>query len=91
VCNDYFYIAKQTDSLREGVDMSTSLLGAVDMHRFKVGNMVYLTRERALGNAVRGPYEVLALLPERDGDLQYRIKSGLERYQRVAQERDLGF
>lgn len=66
--------------------MSAFPLNVAVSHRFKIGNMVYFNRDRALGNAANGSHEVLALLPERDGSLQYRIKSSLERHQRVAQE-----
>ncbi len=40
-------------------------------------------------NAAAGNYEVLAQLPERDGDLQYRIKSDREPYQRIVKEGEL--
>lgn len=43
----------------------------------------------AMRNVISGRYEVLALLPERDGDNQYRIRSGHDYHQRVAQETDL--
>jgi hypothetical protein len=36
-----------------------------------------------------GLYEVLALLPERDGEFQYRIKSEREPYQRIVKELEL--
>jgi hypothetical protein len=42
-----------------------------------------------LRNAAAGNYEVLAQLPERDGDLQYRIKSDREPYQRIVKEGEL--
>jgi hypothetical protein len=34
-------------------------------------------------------YEVLAMLPERDGELQYRIKSEREPYQRIMKASEL--
>jgi hypothetical protein len=58
-------------------------------HRFAIGKMVRLSRGIALRNAVAGPYEILAQLPEREGDLQYRIKSAHEPYQRIMKEGDL--
>jgi hypothetical protein len=61
---------------------------AVD-HRFAIGTMVHLNRIAPLSNAAPGPYEVLAKLPERGGELQYRIKSQHELYQRIIQEPDL--
>jgi hypothetical protein len=58
-------------------------------HRFAIGTMVHLHRVGPLRNAVPGPYEVLETLPERDGELQYRIKSAREPYQRVMGEGEL--
>jgi len=40
-------------------------------------------------NVAGGNYEVLAQLPTRDGELQYRIKSDREPYQRVVKEGEL--
>lgn len=61
---------------------------ATACHRYGIGIMVRLSRIR-LRNAVPGPYEVLAQLPEREGELQYRIKSAREPYQRIAKEGEL--
>jgi hypothetical protein len=58
-------------------------------HRFAVGSMVYLNKLSPLRNAVPGPYEVLARLPERDGEFQYRIKSEREPYQRIMKQDEL--
>lgn len=58
-------------------------------HRFAVGSMVHLNRISPLRNAVPGPYEVLARLPERDGEFQYRIKSEREPYQRIMKQDEL--
>jgi hypothetical protein len=66
-------------------DPSTSEPG----HRFSVGNMVRLSKFLPLRNAVQGAYEILAQLPERDGELQYRIKSEREPYQRIVLEGEL--
>jgi hypothetical protein len=40
-------------------------------------------------NAARGAYEIMAQLPERDGQFEYRIKSRGEPHERVAKESDL--
>ena len=61
-------------------------------HRFPIGNFVtfeakLLARKGAYFG--KGPYEVLAHLPEDRGVLQYRIKSSFEPCQRVAKETDL--
>jgi hypothetical protein len=53
-------------------------------HTFAVGQSVTLVPSR-LTQAQPGDYEVLRVLP----DLQYRIRSGNERYDRIAQERNL--
>ena len=55
-------------------------------HRFAIGTMVRLNRRDPIRNAVPGHYEVHANLPERDGELQYRIKSEREPYQRIIKE-----
>jgi hypothetical protein len=69
--------------------MRTAQPNAVISHRFAIGNMVRLSRVLPLQNAVPGPYAVLAQLPERDGELQYRIKSNREPYQRIIKEDEL--
>jgi hypothetical protein len=69
--------------------MTANLHHAPLLHRFSVGAMVRLSRGRTPPNAVTGPYEVLATLPERDGDLQYRIKSEREPFQRIMTEDEL--
>ena len=51
---------------------------SVDSHRFAIGAIVRLNSIGPIGNAVPGAYKVLAKLPERDGELQYRIKSERE-------------
>lgn len=61
----------------------------VDSHRFAIGAMVRLNKIGPFGNAIPGAYKVLARLPEQDGDLQYRIKSEGEPYQRIVKEYQL--
>lgn len=58
-------------------------------HRFAVGKLVRFTRLMPLLNTVPGSYEVLAQLPARDGEVQYRIKSEREPYQRIVKEAEL--
>jgi hypothetical protein len=41
-------------------------------------------------SSARGAYEIRKQLPERDGELQYRIKSAAEEHERVALESELG-
>jgi hypothetical protein len=55
-------------------------------HRFPPGDKARLNGPRHYTNAVPGVYDIVELLPERDGELQYRIKSDLEGYHRVVRE-----
>ena len=58
-------------------------------HKFKVGQLVDFTPAR-LGMATSGrPYEVVRLLPAEAGELQYRVKSKSESFERVAKESEL--
>ena len=60
-----------------------------DSHRFAIGTLVRLSKGIFTRFAGPGAYEILAQLPERDGKLQYRLKSGSEPYERVATEDEL--
>lgn len=57
-------------------------------HRFRVGEQVYL-RRRTGSSAAAGTYEVVRQMPSSASGFQYRIKSRLERTERVADESDL--
>ena len=59
------------------------------MHRFKLGRSVFLQSTTFNRDAARGAYEVVAQLPEREGQFEYRIKSRGEPHERVAKESDL--
>jgi hypothetical protein len=59
------------------------------VHRFKLGRSVMLQSTTFNRDAARGAYEVIALLPERDGQFEYRIKSRGEPHERVVKESDL--
>jgi hypothetical protein len=48
-----------------------------------------MSRSLLLPNIAGGDYTIIAHLPERDGELQYRVKSKLERYERVVKEDEL--
>lgn len=56
-------------------------------HRFAFGDIVSI-QGRAL---VKRPdsFEIVALMPPRDGVVQYRIKSDSEQFERVVREDDL--
>jgi hypothetical protein len=59
-------------------------------HKFHVGQLVELRPKKSSPISVaRGAYEILKQLPERDGELQYRIKSAVEDHERVAGESEL--
>jgi len=54
-------------------------------HKFSVGQKVdFRSRTRIV--AAEGEYEIVRLLPAEAGQLQYRIKSTLERNERVVAE-----
>jgi hypothetical protein len=53
-------------------------------HKFRVGQAVRFAR-----SAPYGTYIVMAELPEQDGEFQYRIKSIVERHERLARESEL--
>ncbi len=56
---------------------------------FITGNVVRLSKRYPPRKAAPGPYDVVAQLPERDGQLQYRIKSGGEPFYRTVAENEL--
>jgi len=58
-------------------------------HSFITGNVVRLSKRFPPRKAAPGPYNVVAQLPERDGQLQYRIKSGCEPFYRTIAENEL--
>ena len=58
-------------------------------HSFITGNVVRLSKRFPPRKAAPGPYHVVAQLPARDGQLQYRIKSGCEPFYRTATENEL--
>jgi hypothetical protein len=60
---------------------------ALVVHRFAAGHVVRLGR--ATPFAATGNYAVVAQLPERDGEFQYRIKSDREPYARIVREGEI--
>jgi len=71
--------------------MRTAYHSAAIIHRFGIGKMVCFSAPVRLPNAARGPYQILAQLPERDGEFQYRIKSDREPHDRIVKEGELRF
>lgn len=59
------------------------------LHGFITGNVVRLSKRFPPRKAAPGPYDVVAQLPERDGQPQYRIKSGGEAFYRAVAENEL--
>jgi hypothetical protein len=51
--------------------------------------MVRLSKRFPARKAAPGPYEVVCQLPEREGQFQYRIKSGCEPFYRTVAEAEL--
>ena len=60
-------------------------------HSFNTGNVVRLSKRFPARKADSGPYKVVAQLPARDGQFQYRIKSGSEPFSRTVAESELEF
>ena len=58
-------------------------------HRFHPGQSVYYCPPASQHAALRGTYEVIKQMPERDGEFEYRIKRVTESNQRVARESEL--
>jgi hypothetical protein len=56
--------------------------------KFKVGDIVTLKPSIAR-NAPGGIYEVIRVLPDHNGEREYRIKGANESHQRVARESEL--
>ncbi|MHA1547727.1 MAG: hypothetical protein ACTSYE_02240 [Alphaproteobacteria bacterium] len=53
--------------------------------KFQIGDMVYFI-DRTRTSAASGTYEIVRLLPFESGQFLYRIKSTLERGERVVRE-----
>jgi hypothetical protein len=58
-------------------------------HKFRLGQSVRLSPTLFNRDAARGSYAVTRQLPERDGQLEYQIKSLGEPHERVVKESDL--
>ena len=54
--------------------------------RHQLDHKVRLIGSTRYTNAASGLYKIVEILPDRDGELQYRIKSDLERFDRVVLE-----
>jgi hypothetical protein len=58
-------------------------------HKFCQGQRVTLAANVINRRAIGGSYVVTKEPPERDGEFEYRIKSGSETHERVARESEL--
>jgi hypothetical protein len=56
--------------------------------KFKVGDAVFI-KAAARQNVPGGLYEVIKVLPDHNGEREYRIKSAQEPFERVARESEL--
>ncbi|RDV05870.1 hypothetical protein [Undibacter mobilis] len=58
-------------------------------HKYQVGDAVYFTSPSFGRAAASGTYTVIKVLPSDGEDRQYRIKSSVEAFERVAKESQL--
>jgi hypothetical protein len=58
-------------------------------HFFAPGQSVRLSNASRFTLAAPGDYKITRLLPERAGELQYRVRSDKEAYERVVGENEL--
>lgn len=58
-------------------------------HGFPTGHEVLFVRRYPPRKAAPGPYKVVAQLPPREGQFQYRIKSGCEPFFRTVGENEI--
>jgi hypothetical protein len=79
---------KRTDR-KESFTMRELHEHKLSTHNFMTGNMVRLSKRFPPRNAAPGPYKVVAQLPERDGQFQYRVKSVREPFYRTVTESEL--
>jgi hypothetical protein len=56
------------------------------MRQFNVGQVVTFIPGMFFRHAAPGDYRVVAVMPDRDGDHMYRVKSPLEEHERVVEE-----
>ena len=61
----------------------------VAWHRYRIGEKVQLLHSGTTRFSAAELYEIVRLLPEADGEFQYRIKSTEGSHERVAKESEL--
>jgi hypothetical protein len=60
-----------------------------DDHRYKIGEKITFRSSMRGGSASPGQYRVVGHRPPEGGEPSYRIKSDLERHDRIARESEL--
>lgn len=58
-------------------------------HRYKAGQDVYFSPPRGALQVASQRFKILRTLPVEGGEVQYRIKSAAENFERVAKESEL--
>jgi hypothetical protein len=81
-----FQPAAQRD---RGCGPATCVMERALKHKFPVGATVYFTASNVSRPAATGTYEIIRQLPTEGDDCQYRIKSSIEAFERVAKESQL--
>jgi hypothetical protein len=61
----------------------------MDDHKYKIGETISFTSSMKGRSAPPGKYRVVGYRPPEDGEPSYRIKSDLERHDRIARESEL--
>jgi hypothetical protein len=60
------------------------------VHKFKIGQSVWLRSSVQAGRAASGEYRVVRQLPQTDGSIHYRVRSSAdEQYEVVVKETEL--
>jgi hypothetical protein len=72
--------SQSMETVRAAVNRRT--LGDKTMRQFSTGEVVTCS----LRYAAPGDYRIIAAMPDRDGDVMYKIKSPLEEFHRVVKE-----
>jgi hypothetical protein len=81
--------AERGTNRRESFTMRELHEHKLSTHSFMTGNVVRLSKRFPPRNAAPGPYKVVAQLPERGGQFQYRVKSVCEPFYRTVTENEL--
>lgn len=61
----------------------------MDPHHYAIGEVVSFRSSSRGTSAPGGNYRIVSRLPENEGEPTYRIKSDLERHERIARESEL--